>query len=216
MKTAWLAGASGMVGQQLLQQMLDDSALSVVALGRRRVERTHERLLQVQLDFTDATAFDALPAPDLALCSLGTTRKKAGSAVAFRAVDFDAVRTFAQAARRRGALTFLHVSSIGANPRSRTLYTAVKGEIEEAVAGLGFDSCYAFRPSILDGRRAESRPLEHLGLMITRVLAPVLGPYRPTPATAVAQAMLAAAREPRPGAHIVEAGTILAASGAAL
>jgi uncharacterized protein YbjT (DUF2867 family) len=210
MKTAWLAGATGLVGGQLLQCLLDDGTLSVVAVGRRPVERRHERLAQVQLDFTDAAAFDALPAPALALSCLGTTRQKAGSAAAFRAVDFDAVRTFAQAAHRRGARTFLHVSSIGANPRSRSLYAAVKGEIEEAVAQLVFDSCYAFRPSILDGQRAESRPLEHLGLVITRALAPVLGPYRPTPAHAVARAMLVAALDPASGSHVVDAAAILA------
>jgi len=146
----------------------------------------------------------ALDAPEAAFCCLGTTIKKAGSPEAFRAVDHGAVVGFANAARKRGARVFLHVTALGADARSSALYNRVKGEVEAAVAALGFDSVYTFRPSILDGEREESRPLERVGLAVGRALGPLLGKYRPTRAQAVAAAMVASCKQPEPGVHVIE------------
>jgi uncharacterized protein YbjT (DUF2867 family) len=209
MTTVWLAGGSGLVGAALLGQLLEDDAFeSVVAVGRRALAQAHPKLVQAKLDFTTVEAFASLAPPAFALSCLGTTIGKAGSREAFRAVDFDAVLTFARAARERGARTLVHVSSLGADPRSRTFYSRVKGEIEEAVAKLGYESVYALRPSILDGARAESRPLERVGLALGRALGPMLGKYRPTPASSVARTMIARAKVSAPGSHVVEADAI--------
>jgi len=124
-------------------------------------------------------------------------------------VDYDAVLLFAEAARKRGARVFVHVSALGADPRSRLFYNSVKGGIERDVARLGFPSVYALRPSILDGERQESRPAERLGLVVTRALGPLLGKYRPTSVEAVARVMVASAKAPAPGSHVVDAQAIL-------
>jgi len=165
--------------------------------------------VQVTVDFSDPGSFAALEGPTVALSCLGTTIKKAGSREAFRAVDHDAVLTFARAARGKGAHVFVHVSSLGANPRSRQFYSAVKGQIEAALGEVGFESLYALRPSILDGDRAESRPLERVGLAFARALAPVLGKYRPTASLAVARTMIAKAKQRALGAHVIEADAIV-------
>jgi uncharacterized protein YbjT (DUF2867 family) len=140
----------------------------------------------------------------VAFSCLGTTIKKAGSREAFRKVDHDAVLAFAQAAKRKGTLAFLHVSSLGANIKSSTFYSAVKGETERDVGRVGFPSVYALRPSILDGDRGESRPGEYVGLLVGRVLAPLLGKYRPTRVEAVVETMVARAKAPAPGVHVIE------------
>jgi uncharacterized protein YbjT (DUF2867 family) len=209
MKTAWLAGGSGLVGGDLLQLLLADGDFTkVVSVGRRTLPTEHPRLVQAKLDFSSAAPFEELAAPDVAFSCLGTTIKKAGSQEAFRAVDYDAVLTFAKAARARGAHVFVHVSSLGANKRSRQFYSLVKGEIEAALEEVGFESLYALRPSILDGDRAESRPLERVGLVFARALGPVLGKYRPTASLAVARTAIAKAKERAPGSHVIEADAI--------
>lgn len=209
-KTLWLAGGTGLVGGELLKLLLDDGDVeTVIAVGRRPLATTHPKLRQATVDFAAPNAFDALDAPDAALCCLGTTIKRAGSREAFRAVDHDAVVTFARAARNKGARAFLHVTAIGADARSAVFYNRVKGEAEASVAALGFDSVYALRPSILDGEREESRPFEKIGLGVTRALGPLLGKYRPTPARAVAAAMVDACKRAEPGVHVVDAGEIL-------
>jgi uncharacterized protein YbjT (DUF2867 family) len=207
--TLWLAGASGLVGGAVLERLLGDAAFArIVSTARRALPREHPKLVQATVSFTDAATFAELPAPQVAFCCLGTTIKKAGSPAAFRAVDHDAVVLFAKAARDKGARVFVHVSSLGADARSRTLYSSVKGQVEEAVSRLGFDSVVALRPSILDGDRADSRPLERLGLAFGRALGPVLGKYRPTPADAVAEVMVALAKSAPPGASVVEADAL--------
>lgn len=209
MTTAWLAGGSGLVGGELLRLLLaDPSFAKVVSVGRRTLPIDDPKLEQAKVDFTAPASFESLAAPASAFCCLGTTIKKAGSQAAFRAVDHDAVVAFARAAKAKGARVFVHVSSLGADVHARSFYALVKGETEAAVEALGFESVYALRPSILDGERAESRPLERVGLAFARALGPVLGKYRPTAAAAVAAAMVAKAAAHEPGAHVIEADAI--------
>lgn len=207
MATAWLAGGSGLVGGALLHRLLLDGPFDrVVSVGRRPLSVQGEKLVQAVTDFTTSQVWDALPAPSVAFCCLGTTIRKAGTRDAFRKVDHDAVLSFARAARARGADVFLHVSSLGAKAGSRNFYASVKGETERDVADLGFTAVYALRPSILDGDRSERRPGEALGLAVGRVLAPLLGKYRPTPVEAVARTLVALAKAPAAGVHVIEPG----------
>jgi uncharacterized protein YbjT (DUF2867 family) len=205
MTTAWLAGGSGLVGGALLRRLLqDDHFDEVFSVGRRTLPIQDRKLVQVETDFATPAAFDAMTSPDVAFSCLGTTIRKAGSREAFRKVDHDAVLAFAQGARRKGAQVFLHVSSLGANVEARTFYGAVKGETERDVGSAGFPAVYALRPSILDGDRGESRPAEYVGLLVGRVLAPLLGKYAPTPVGTVVETMVALAKAPAPGVHVIE------------
>lgn len=206
---AWLAGGSGLVGGELLKLLLADPSFGkVVSVGRRTLLIEDPKLVQAKVDFVHAASFTELAAADCAFCCLGTTIKKAGSQEAFRAVDQDAVVAFARAAKAKGARVFVHVSSLGADPKARSFYSLVKGQTEGAIEALGFESVYALRPSILDGDRQESRPLERVGLVFARALGPVLGKYRPTAASAVARTMIAKAAARAPGAHVIEADAI--------
>jgi uncharacterized protein YbjT (DUF2867 family) len=205
MATAWLAGGSGLVGGALLRRILQDDHFDrVISVGRRALPVQDPKLVQVETDFETPSAFDRLAAPAVAFSCLGTTIGKAGSREAFRKVDHDAVLAFAQGAKRKGAHTFVHVSSLGANIRSSTFYSAVKGETERDVGRVGFPSVYALRPSILDGDREESRPGEYVGLLVGRALAPLLGKYRPTLVVGVVETMVALAKASAPGVHVIE------------
>lgn len=205
MATAWLAGGSGLVGGALLRRLLqDDHFEEVFSVGRRTLPIQDPKLVQVETDFVRPSAFDALAPPDVAFSCLGTTMKKAGSREAFRKVDHAAVLAFAEGARRNGAQVFIHVSSLGANVNSRTFYSVVKGETERDVGRVGLPAVYALRPSILDGDRGEGRPAEHVGLLVGRALAPLLGKYGPTPVGTVVETMLALAKAPAPGVHVIE------------
>ena len=215
-----VAGASGLVGGALVDRALaEDPGTSVVALVRRPLGRAHPRLSEVSADF--ARLDDArVPPASTAFCALGTTRAKAGSEEAFRAVDLHAVVAFARLARRGGASRFLLVSSLGADPASRSFYLRVKGEAEEAVKAVGFDGVALFRPSLLLGERAESRPAERAAAAVSGLVAWAMsGPlarWRPVPADDVAAAMLAVAAGSLAGARVVENEEIrrLAASAA--
>ncbi len=161
----------------------------------------------------DFARLPALPAAEEAWCCLGTTIKQAGSQAAFRAVDFDAVLAFAQAARAAGVPRFGVVSALGASPRSASFYNRVKGEMEAAVAALGFDSVVIARPSLLAGDRAAlGQPLrtgEQLALWLTAPIAGLIPKgVRPIKARTVARGMMVALRQQQPGVRIVESGEL--------
>jgi uncharacterized protein YbjT (DUF2867 family) len=201
-RTAVVAGATGLVGGRLLDLLLDDGCWDrVVSVGRRGVERSHPRLEQQVVDFA---RLGELPSCSDVFSCLGTTIKVAGSQQAFRAVDHDAVVALAGAAYRAGAERFLHVTALGASPRSRIFYNRVKGETERDVAASGVPSTVAFRPSMLDGERAERRTAESLGLVAMRVAGPLLGRYRPTKVADLAAAMVSEAKAERRGHRVVE------------
>ncbi len=203
-RTACIAGATGLVGSALVDVLLEGTTFeSVVTVGRRPIERAHPKLSQVTVDFAklDATA---LPPVTDAFCALGTTIKKAGSKEAFRAVDHDAVLSFARAAKERGATRFYVVTALGADAHSWVFYNRVKGEVEAALTAMGFASLAIARPSLLTGDRAEHRAGERFAQAMTSALAPIVKHFdsRPIEGRTVALALRAIAENPPEGARV--------------
>lgn len=212
MKTALLAGATGLVGGHCLNELLTSPHYeSVVSIGRRPLGRSHPKLREVTTDL-HAVAPDLIAGVDDVFCCLGTTIKKAGSRDAFRRVDFDMPLGLARAALAAGATRYCLVSSIGAGPRARTFYLRVKGEVEEELRDLGFRSLLMFRPSLLLGDRSEPRVGEHLAELALQVVNPLLRggwrKYRGIEAAAVARAMVRLAEQGTEGRRVVESDEI--------
>jgi uncharacterized protein YbjT (DUF2867 family) len=150
----------------------------------------------------------ALPHCDDAYIALGTTIKVAGSQAAFRAVDFDAVVTTARAARAAGATRLAVVSALGANAASAVFYNRVKGEMEQAVRQLGYESVVIAQPSLLAGNRASlGQPTRAGEEWAMRLLRPVMGlvpaGVRPIAAKTVATALVDATLAGNPGVRIL-------------
>lgn len=205
-----LAGASGLVGGHLLEGLIaDPSVASVLVLARRPLAIAAPKVQQVQVDFS---RLPALPAADEVYLALGTTIKVAGSQPAFRAVDFDANLAVAQAAQAAGVRRCGLVSAMGADAGSRIFYNRVKGELEQALSAIGFDSLVIVRPSLLLGDRdalgQPGRQGERMGELADRWLGKVIpANYRAIPAQRVAQGLLT--RVPvAAGRHIVLSGSI--------
>jgi uncharacterized protein YbjT (DUF2867 family) len=217
-RTIVLAGATGLVGGLALRRLVAGAGFDrVVALARRPLP-AQPRLETRVVDFAALDREAAVPCA-AALCALGTTIKTAGSQAAFRAVDHDAVVSFARWARRGGAATFVLVSSVGADATARNFYLRVKGEAEESVAAVGFARLVVLRPSLLLGDRAERRA----GEGVARKLAPAFNPlllgglrrYRAIGAGDVSAAAVAAARDDAPGRLVWEYEQIQAAAASA-
>jgi uncharacterized protein YbjT (DUF2867 family) len=203
-----VAGASGLVGRELVRRLLEDEAgPGVVAVVRRSLGPAGGRLSEVVADFGRLEGL-VVPRVRTAFCALGTTIAKAGSEAAFRAVDVEGVAAFARLARRNGAQRFLLVSALGADPGSKVFYNRTKGEAEEAVKSVGFDGVAIFRPSLLVGERAESRPAERAAIVASGLfswaMAGPLARWKPVPVEAVAAAMVAVANGELTGVRIVE------------
>lgn len=211
---ALIAGATGLVGACLLDRLLADARYArVSALVRRPGGRTHPRLVEIVTDYSGLGApppplAEALAADDV-YCALGTTIRKAGSPAAFEAVDHGLVLRLACAAREAGASRFLLVSAIGADARSAVFYNRVKGRIELDLRALGYPALHLFRPSLLLGARAESRPAEALAQRAAPLLSALIPRaferYAPIAADTVAAAMVAAAFDGRSGVQVHQA-----------
>jgi uncharacterized protein YbjT (DUF2867 family) len=203
-KVILLAGASGYVGNLALTALLDSADISrVFAITRRPLGREHPRLANRIVQFEQIESQLRGLTCHAALCSLGTTIRQAGSERAFRQVDFDAVLAFARTAKAAQAQRFVVVSSVGADPGSKNFYLRTKGEMEEALLGVGFASLDILQPSLLLGWRAEIRPLELLGSVFMPLINPFLTgkrePFRAIPARTVAAAMVGLTRSGRRG-----------------
>ena len=199
-KTAIIAGASGLIGSQLLPLLLASNRYAkVIAVGRKPLPQVHPKLEQRVLDFDQLEQHSMRLIADDVYCCLGTTMRQAGSRAAFYRVDYLYVVTLAALTARNFASQLLVVSAMGADAGSRIYYNRVKGEMEAAVRQTPFRAIHFFRPSLLLGERNEKRPAERIGAILLRALNPLLlGPlrkYRPVPAAAVAQAMLRAAQD---------------------
>lgn len=207
-KRAVVAGATGLIGRELVAQLLREERYDkVVALVRKPLELTHIKLEQRLVDYERlaASVEGTLAGADV-YCALGTTIKTAGSQAAFRKVDYDYPLALARLAAAEGAAAFLIVTAMGANARSAIFYSRVKGELEEALGGLGLASLTIFRPSLLVGERAEFRRGERFFTVAMKALQGLLiGPlrkYRAIRAERVAAGMRAAAAKPRAGIAI--------------
>src|SRR4051812_2532198 len=175
--TVLLAGASGLIGRALLDTLLSPGRTEHIAvLARRPLAGEHARDPRVSVRIGDLAtlAAGATGVRDVYI-ALGTTIKVAGSEAAFRAVDFDLVVAVARAARSAGARRLAVVSALGADARSRVFYNRVKGEAEEALAALGYESLVIAQPSLLIGdRESLGQPTRRFEVLAARLSTPVL------------------------------------------
>ncbi len=203
-KAVLIAGANGFLGDYVLRALLEAPGLGrIYAVTRRPLTREHPRLANRIAQFDNLESQLRGLSCQVAVCCLGTTIRQAGSREAFLKVDRDYVVAFAKAAKAAGAQRFVVVSSAAADPDSKNFYLRTKGEMEQAVAALGFASLDIFQPSVLLGWRKSMRPLE----LAARLAMPLVNPllwgsyelYRGIAAQSVASAIVSAAISSRKG-----------------
>jgi uncharacterized protein YbjT (DUF2867 family) len=204
LKTALVLGATGLVGKTLVEQLCKDHRYqTVTCLLRKPLSKdffTHhavdtDKVEPIVVDFENLEDYQGYFSSRHIYVCLGTTIKKAGSKSAFRKVDFEYVHVAAQLARAQRAVSFVWISSVGADAKSNNFYLRVKGELENAIIGMsGLDNACAVRPSLLLGERDESRLAEKLASLLSPFLSPLLigrlSKYKPVEAATVAAQMI--------------------------
>ncbi len=209
-RTVIIAGATGLVGRELLRGLLADPTVDQVhAVGRRAPAVVSPKLTAHIVNFA---ALPPLPPADELYLALGTTIKVAGSQAAFRAIDHDANLSVAKAALASGTTRVGLVSAMGADARSRIFYSRVKGELEDELTALPLEGLVIARPSLLVGARTElgqpSRPGEEWGNTLNRMFGFLIpSNYKPIDASDVAHALLAAVPSVR-GKRILLSGAM--------
>lgn len=213
-RTALLAGATGLVGRTILSLLLASNHYRSVHVLVRRTPQDIDASAKLQIHQVDFAGLPAaFPMVGDVFIALGTTIKIAGSEAAFRQVDLEFVVNTARAAKAAGATRLAVVSAVGADARSRILYNRVKGEMQDDVVQLGYESVVIAQPSMLLGdRTALGQPPRNAEVWAARLLAPlgwiIPKGVRPIPARAVASALVEAVLDAKPGVRVLKSGAM--------
>jgi uncharacterized protein YbjT (DUF2867 family) len=194
-RTAIIFGATGLIGNLLLEELLrSEEYLTIKIFIRQPVEISNNKIEEFVVDFSNPeTYLPAIQGDDLFIC-LGTTIKKAGSIKKMKEIDCDIPVIIATAAVTNGVKKLAIVSSIGAAPGSSNYYLRIKGEMEQEILKLKFENIAIVRPAMLLGERKEKRTGEIAGKIVMKVFHPLLlgkmKKYRAIQAGDVAKAMI--------------------------
>ena len=205
MRTALIAGATGLIGGQLLTYLLvNDQYQKVIAFTRDELP-IHPKLIQLKIDGEKMGELDSGSRVDDVFCCLGTTMAKAHTKEKFYFVDFTLPYLLAKNSLQHGAKQYLLVSALGANKQSSIYYNQVKGAIEEAISNIGFETVHIFRPSLLLGPRVEKRSAEDAAKFFYRIFGFLIPRnYKAIDSVKVAKAMVHFASQNQRGNFIHE------------
>lgn len=194
---AVVIGATGAVGKDLVQLLLEDSDFEQVdVFVRKPVEATDAKLKTHIVNFDKPEEWTSEVKGDAAFSCMGTSLKQAGSKEAQWKVDHDYQLTFAKAAKQNGVRRFVLVSSMGAAADSWAFYMKMKGILDDEVMRLGFAQTNIVRPSSLI-REHSKRWTESMSVRILKLLNAIgiMKEYRPIKTSTVAQVMILLAKD---------------------
>ncbi len=200
MKTALLFGSTGLVGGHVLNYLIQNSNYSKVKLFVRSfIEINDPKIEIIKTDFNNLNKYAEDIKGDECFCCIGTTKKKSPNKTEYQKIELDIPKKIAQIAKSNSVKSFFFVSSGYANPKSSSEYLKFKGLVEEEIKNLNFDKIGIMRPSFLLGERHEERVGEKFGIIIFKILTPILiGTFRkmrPIQSEIVAEAMIKLANE---------------------
>ena len=200
MKTALIFGSSGLVGKNLLSQVINNSNYSKIKIFVRSSPDISDRKIEIiNTDFKDLEIIKNLITGDDCFFCIGTTKKNSPDKSEYRRVELDLPKKIAQISKSNNVKSFIFVSSGFADPKNSGDYLKFKGLVEEEIKSLNFEKIGILRPSFLLGNRKENRVGEKIGIFIFKILSPIFfGPIKkmkPIHSEIVAKAMIKIANE---------------------
>ena len=200
MKTALIFGSSGLVGKNLLNQIINNSNYSKVKIFvRSSLEISDPKVEIINTDFKDLQKIENLIIGDDCFFCIGTTKNNSPDKNEYRRIELDLPKKIAQISKSNDIKSFIYVSSGFADPKNSGDYLKFKGLVEEEIKSLNFEKIGILRPSFLLGNRKENRVGEKIGIFIFKLLSPLfVGPFKkmkPIHSEIVAKAMIQIANE---------------------
>ncbi|WP_188051686.1 NAD(P)H-binding protein [Flavobacterium sp. GP15] len=213
MKTALVIGSTGLIGSYLLTELLESDQYShVITFSKRDTGIKHPKLKQHIIDFDQPESYKELVVGDDFFCTIGTTIKQAGSQKAFRKVDYEYPKQFAEIASQNKVKQFLIISSLRADANSSNFYLKTKGEIQDYLRTSDFETIAVLQPSLLLGNRNEFRLAEKIGGLFMKMLPFLffgnLKKHKPIEGKIVAKALFKIAQQKHKGFKIYESALL--------
>ena len=172
MKTALLFGSSGLIGSNLLDNLINNNNYNKIKIFVRGLPSINNSKVEViKTDFLDLkTMKENLIGDDCFFC-IGTTHKDTPDKNEYRRIEYDLPVHLAKIAKLNSINNFIYVSSIGANPKASSTYLKNKGQAEEELKKIGFSNLSIIQPSFLVGNRKAFRISEALGIPVMKFLS---------------------------------------------
>lgn len=208
---ALVIGGTGLVGGHIIHRLIELPEITeVISFSRRNSGLVHPKLREEIVDFNHVESWKDKLKGDILYSAMGTTIKVAGSKEAQFKIDHDYQLHTAEAAAHNGVRTYVLISSTGAKASSPFFYLRMKGQLEEKIKKLSFQSITILRPSLLRGHRERPRAGEIISDKVLSVLPSFLVPdtMKPVDGSQVAKVAVNAGIEGRAGVQILEASDI--------
>ena len=195
MKTAIVFGSSGLVGQQLVQQLIQNNTYQKIKLFvRKNPNLVNSKIEIIETKFDNFELLSPKIKGDDCFFCIGTTKKNSPDKSEYKKIELDLPKRIANLAKQNDIQSFIFVSSGYANSKSSGDYLRFKGLVEEELISLKFNVLGILRPSFLLGNRKEKRIGEKIGIFIFKILSPLMmGPLKrmkPIHVKLVAKAMV--------------------------
>ena len=200
-----LIGSTGLIGTHFLEEISPEDFQNVKAITRRRIPNLENKdfIKQSVHDFSDLEKMRQDLKTDVLISALGTTIQKVGSKDEFMKIDRELPLEISRIAKEEGCKTMILISSKGANSKSKIFYIRVKGLLEESLEKIGFEEFHILRPSLLLGKRNETRPAEYISKLIMDHLSFLIPwEYKPIHASIIARTIKCIIMEEKSGKHI--------------
>ena len=210
---AVLFGGTGLTGSCILDLLNNDPDFkSIIVVTRNIFTHSSNKISNKVIDFSDPAEIESCIKQDSIVFScVGTTQAQVkGDKNKYRAIDYDITLNIANACEKLKAKKFLFVSSGGANSSSSNFYLKLKGEIEDAVLKTKQKSLFILKPSLLIGKRKNSRFIESIGQIIMPLFSIFLpDSIKAVKANTVAKCMLELSKSDLSNLNIIENKEIL-------
>lgn len=149
-----ITGVTGMVGEGVLLECLQNSAVKeVLAVGRRRYDLEHPKLKQLIVPdmFNLGEVSDKLAGYDACFFCAGISSLGLKEAEYTR-ITYNLTLNFAQTLLKRNHdMVFIYISGAHTDgtEKGRTMWARVKGRTENDLARMPFKKVYNFRPGLM-------------------------------------------------------------------
>jgi uncharacterized protein YbjT (DUF2867 family) len=190
-----LVGASGLIGSNLLSELIRSEAISeILLLVRRSTGSSSFKVKELIVNFNEPNSYSIDIQADIIYSCLGTTKSETPNSALYRQIDLGYPLNLAKLGQKIGVTQFHIISSLGADTGSSNSYLKLKGELEQELKKLTIPSLHIYQPSFLIGERKKDRLAEKIMTPVFRLIDPLLiGPlkkYRSIKAADVAKMML--------------------------
>ena len=186
-------GSTGLIGGFLTDILINDPLCEqVVTITRNKVIINNKKHKNHVIDFSSLNEIkNTIKNCDYVYSGIGTTQSKVNyNKKIYRSIDYGITLNIARACKDYRIKSLSLVSTAGADKSKNNFYLSLKGEIDEDVSKIGIDSLSILRPSLLLGKRNESRFGEKLAQYVMPLFSSLMPEdYRPIKADFVASAM---------------------------